>query len=230
MSHLSKLLCLSVLCFTLNNYAQKGGFEGTVAYSMDVDMKDMPPEAAAMMKNSEMVVQIKNEHTRTETKTAMSKSISISDNKNQTSFTLLDMMGSKYMIKAKPEEIKEDASRPDVKVKEMSETKIVAGYKCKKAEITMVDPKTKKEMNSTIFYTTELPYTKGYGTTYKGLKGFPLEYVIHADAGMQIKVTAKSVLQEKLDDKIFVAPADYKVVTAEELQSEMMKSFGGGEK
>jgi len=228
MNLLKLVLCVNFLCSTLILCGQKGTFEGTVTYSLEMEMKDMPPEAAAMMKNSEMKLQIKNEYTRTETKTPMSTSISVSDNKNHTGFTLLDMMGSKYMIKAKPEEIKQDENKPDVKVKELSDTKIIAGYKCKKAEITMLDPETKKEMNSIVYYTTELPDTKGYGTIYKGLKGFPLEYAINTGAGMEMKVSAKSVLQEKLDAKIFAPPTDYKEITTEELQSEMMRSFGGG--
>lgn len=221
-------LSFTILFFTLQTYAQTGNFEGTVEYSMDIDMKNMPPEAAAMMKSSSMVTKIKNEHSRTETKTPMSSTISITNNKEHTGFTLLDMMGAKYMIKLKPEEIKKDQARPDVKVKELAETKTIAGYKCKKAEITVADPETKREYTTTVFYTADIPYDKGYGNNFKGLKGFPLEYSISPDAGTQMKFTAVSVTKEKLDDTIFAVPTGYKETTTEDLQKEMMKNFGGG--
>ena len=94
----------------------------------------------------------------------------------------------------------------------------------------MSDSETKKEYITTVFYTNDLPYSKGYGANFKGLKGFPLEYEIAPDANSHIKFTAKSVTKEKLDDNIFVVPAGYKETTTEELQKEMMKNFGGGGK
>jgi GLPGLI family protein len=228
MRHLFKLtLSIALLSFAFNTYGQNDGFEGTVRYSMDMGVKKMSPEEADMLKNSEIITQIKNEHSRTESKTPMGSSVMVSNNKDHTGFTLLDMMGFKCLIRTKPEDIKKYENRPDVKIKELPETKIIAGYKCKKAELTVTDT-SKKEHKSTIFYTTDIPSNKNYGNTFKGLKGFPLEYTMDAGHGEQVKLIVKSVIKEKLDDSIFLAPVGYKELTQEELQKEMMKSFGGG--
>lgn len=197
---------------------------------MDMDFKNMPPEAAEMLKKSEMTIQIKNEFTRTETKTPMSGTVSVSDNKNQTAFTLLDMMGSKYLIRTNPDEIKKGTSRPDVKVNELPETKMIAGYKCKRAEVIVSDAENKRDYPTIVFFTTEIPYNNSYDNVFKGLNGFPLEYTISPDEGTHIKFTAKSVTKEKLNDSIFTVPAGYKETTSEELQKEMMQNFSGGEK
>src|ERR1035441_7048875 len=99
MKHALRILSLlSAFLLILNAYAQDKKFEGTIIYSITLEgMENLPPEAAGMMKNMEMTYSIKDEHFRMETKTMMSNTIIISDSKKQTAFTLMDMMGSKFM-------------------------------------------------------------------------------------------------------------------------------------
>lgn len=218
-----------LLCLVGTSLFAQKSFEGTVSYSMDMTMKEMPPEAAAMLKNSELILQMKSGHSRMESKTPMSNTISLTDEKNKSYLMLLDVMGTKYLIKSKPEDLKKEAEKPNVKVKDLPETKDILGYKCKKAEVTVADPDSKKETTTIVYYTTDIPYTSQSHEVFKGLKGFPLEYGINAENGMQIKFTAKSIVKEKLDDKIFAVPEGYKEITAEDLQKEMMKNLGGGQ-
>lgn len=227
MKNLAKLLFVSTVLILLSFKPGASTFEGTIVYSMEVDGKDLPPEATAMFKQSEIKIQNKGNQSRTESKNAMTTTIMLVDNTSEKGITLIEMMGSKFMMKIDKEEIKKGKTKPDVKVKNLSETKTIAGYKCKKAEVT-ITMDDKKTMTTTVFYTDELPYPKGYQSQFNGLTGFPLEYTINEpSSGMKIKMTAKSVTKEKLDDKIFDVPAGYKEVTKENLQQEMMKVMQG---
>ena len=108
-----------------------------------------------------------------------------------------------------------------MKKKYTDETKEVAGYKCKKAEVT-IKTKEGKEETLNVFYTEEIP-TSDVKSVYKGLKGFPLEYVIN-QKGMKMQFTATKVSKESIADTKFEISKDgYTETTMEELQKAMMK-------
>jgi GLPGLI family protein len=209
----SGLLLAGLLSLSLIAPAQKA-FEGTIVYSIDVNGDALPPEAKQMMAGSEMTVTMKGQKSRTDMKMGMQQTTSVSDAKTKSTFTLMDIMGKKYKIVSKPED-----KQPEVKVKELPETKDIAGYKCKKAEITtptITEP-------FTIYYTDEIVNT-GYNSQIKGIKGYPLEFELN-QGGMKISYLAKSVSKDKVEDsKFMVDTKDYTEVTKEDL----MKQMGGG--
>ncbi len=230
---LRKVTLLASLATLVNSYAQDNKFEGTIVYSITLEgMENMPPEAAGMMKNMELVYSLKNEHFRMDTKTMMSNTIVISDSKKQTAFTLMDMMGSKFMIKVKPEDIKKETDAPAPKIVLLDETKEIAGYTCKKASITMnMGTGTGTglgtgEITTIVYYTDKIANSKAYGTRFRSLPGFPLEYSIDMN-GMKMKMTTTSVTKEKIEDSKFDLPSGYKETTTEELQGELMKTMNG---
>ncbi|MBN8702402.1 MAG: DUF4412 domain-containing protein [Bacteroidetes bacterium] len=209
-----------------NVFAQ---FNGTITYKMDFGMKDMPAEAKEMLKNSEMKISTKGDMSRVENNTAMAKSIIITNNKTQKVSMLMDMMGSKYNVIIPPEEIKKDKEKPDVKVKELNETKEIIGYNCKKAEVTFTDAQSGKSFSSIVYYTDKIPYNVGYQAQFKGLKGFPLEYTISdAATGMNITLAATKISKDAVDDNLFKIPEGYKEIALEDLSKQMMQDMGGG--
>lgn len=229
MRTLLKLSFLFAVIFLSANVLAQKSFEGTITFEMEMDLKDMPPEAAAMMKGSEIIYTIKDASTRVESKTPIANTAVVVNNKKKNGFTLMEMMGSKYLIKLADEDFKKDTDRPNIEVKYTEETKEIAGYKCKKAEVTIKDTTMQNEYISIVYYTTEIPYGNSYGNNFKGLKGFPLEYNIQTpQPGSNVKVIAKKVSKEKVEDSIFSVPTDVKEFTQEEFQKEMMKNFGGG--
>jgi GLPGLI family protein len=193
--------------------AQKA-FEGSIVYTIDISGESLTPEMKQMMAGSQMSVYMKGEKSRTDMNMAMQNTITISDAKAKSSFVLMDIMGQKYKIVTK-----DDAKKPEITVKELTDTKEVAGYKCKKAELS-----TTGQEPITVYYTEDIPNT-GYNTQIKGIKGYPLEFEV-TQGGMKINYSAKSVSKEKIEDAKFVVDdKDYKVMTKEEL----MKSMGGGQ-
>jgi GLPGLI family protein len=209
----TRILCAGFLCMSLFAVAQKQ-FEGTVTYTLDISGEGLPPEAKQMLAGSEMIVAMKGDKARTDMNMTMQKTTAISDAKTKTSFVLMDLMGTKYKIVSKADE-----KQPEVKVKELPETKEVAGYKCKKAEVTM-EGQTEP---ITVFYTEDILNT-GYNSQIKGIKGYPLQFEVN-QGGMKISYTAKSVSKDKIEDSKFVIDTkDYKEVTKDELT----KMMGGG--
>jgi len=223
---LSLLVAASLVTFSFT--VPPSEFEGKINYSISVDMANMPPEAQAMFSGSELDVYIKGTKSRSDVSMGFQKTSTISDVKSGTSVMLMDVMGNKYKIISDP---KKDEKKTDISVKYLDETKEIAGYKCKKAEITYKDKSGAGEMVSTIYYTEEISNYMGNdsrSSQFKDIKGMPLEYEMKADRGLKMKMTAKSVSKEKVPDSQFDIPADYKETTVEDMQKDMMKMMQGG--
>jgi len=217
-------ISLCVMCFIKVSAQNKSNFEGIVTYNISFESSGLPPEALAMFKGSETVTYIKSDKFRVDMKMPMQSSTFIMDNKNKNIVSLMDIMGKKYLIKMNESDIKkEQDTAPETIIKYTEETKMIAGYKCKKAEITA---KESKGAAIDVFYSDEIP-TNDIKPVYKGLKGFPLEYSIN-QGGMEMKLTAKNISKEKVSDSKFEIPKEgYTVTTVEELQNAMMKQMGG---
>lgn len=202
-------------------------FEGKITFEISVTGGNMPPEALAMFAGSEINVFIKGIHSRADVNMGMQNSSTITDRKANTTVMLTEMMGHKYKI---IDNTKKDEKEPEAVIKYLDETKEIAGYKCKKAEITFKD-KTGETHTTSVFYTEEISNHMGNDTRsshFKKLKGMPLEYEMEAERGMKMKMTVKKVSKESVPDSKFDIPADYKETTREGLQKEMMQMYQGG--
>jgi GLPGLI family protein len=208
------------LCFGLNTYAQKN-FEGVVTYGISFENSGLPPEALSMLKGAESVIYIKGDKQRIDMNAVMQSTASVVDSKAKTTVMTMDIMGQKYLIKMNEADLKKEKdAAPITTIKYLDETKVIAGYKSKKAEVTM---KTKegKEETCVVFYTDEIP-TNDIKNTFDGLKGFPLEYSI-SQAGIKMTFTTKNIVKESVSDTKFDLPKDgYKETTLEELQKSVM--------
>jgi GLPGLI family protein len=204
-------------------FAQKG-FEGTVKYK--IEYEDLPEEMAGFeaMLPKEMAMKIKGNKSRTEQNTGMGTTVSISDGDNGTMVTLMDMMGSKVAIKMGEDELKkqkEVAKISTPKIDYLDETKDIAGYACKKAEIT---PDGSDE-SVVVYYTNEIQSPK-VGEKYEGLKGFPMQYEMK-NQGMTMIMTVTEVNKEKISKSEFTVPDEYEEMTMEEFQNNMGSQMMG---
>jgi len=219
------IICLAAIAL----FSFSGGeFEGKVTYEINISGGNLPPEAMAMFAGSEMSVSVKGAKSRSDVTMGIQNTSTISDTKANTTVLLMEMMGKKYKIKQDP---KANEKATDVSVKYLDETKEIAGYKCKKAEITFKSSTGEKQI-TTIYYTEEITNYMGRdsrSTQFKDIKGLPLEYEVNAEQGMKMKMTAKKVSKESVPDSKFDISADYKETTMEDLQKEMMKAMQGGQ-
>jgi GLPGLI family protein len=216
-------LVFSLITFSLFNnlaFAQKG-FEGAIIYG--IEYEDLPEEMEAMkaMLPSETTIKIKGSKTRTEQSMGMGSTTSIMDGKNNSLITLMDMMGNKVAIRNDLNKEEKDNAAEVVNIDYIDETKEIAGYKCKKAEIKIED----QEDVIVVYYTEEIN-TVDTKSQYKGLKGFPMSYEINTPE-MKMIMTVKEVKKGKISAEEFTIPEAYEEMTMEEFQKSMGAQMGG---
>lgn len=211
-----------IFCSQQNVFAQKKMMEGVIIYDLKLEGAEDAGMMAAMMP-TEMTVKFKGTKSRSEFATGMSETVAISDSKDDKSgVVLLDLMGNKYAMKIDEAKIVEQrANMPDYDLIESKETKVIAGYNCKK--VILINKKTKEEVS--VYYSADIPYFENsFNAQFKQVNGMPMEYKASLN-NMNLTVTVREVKKEKVDDSSFLVPSDYKTVTQEEL----MKELGAGE-
>jgi GLPGLI family protein len=216
-----KLFALLMISGIFTMSAQKNvPFEGIVKYAISFEGSGLPPQALAMLNGAESVIYIKGDKRRTDMNVAIQSTSAIMDSKTKSIITLMDIMGQKYLIRMNEADIKkEEEKAPEISWKYLDETKEIAGYKCKKAEAT-VKPKDGKEEVVNIFYTEEIP-TSDVKEVYKGIKGFPMEFMMNQN-GIKMTFTTKSVSKELVADAKFDIPKEgYKETTMDDFQKSM---------
>jgi GLPGLI family protein len=213
------LVATIVICSIATVMAQKGKIdEGKIVFSMSYPGATLDPQMAAMMP-TESTIYFKKEQSRTEVKMGMGMTTTVlANSKTNASTVLMDMMGNKIAMKMTAEDLAKEAAKSGKStVKELTETKEIAGFKCKKVEIT-----TAKGDKIYAFVTKDITAKMGGRNEIKGVEGFPMEFE-YKQNGITMKMTAKSVSAEKVDDSKFAVPVGYKETTKEEMQ----KMFGG---
>jgi hypothetical protein len=198
-------------------------FEGVITYKIAYPDSKFT-EAQLNMFPKLVTISIKGNKSRMEMNTMGSLQVSIVDYIEKVKIVLIDMMGQKYAIKSSAEDIeKENAKQPKGSVELTNETKVIAGYTCKKAIVTTVDDGVKTTFE--VFYTTELG-GKGLNfddPVYKDIDGVLMEFTSPTPQKFSMKFTATSVEKKSINSKDFEIPVDYKLTTEEELKSK----FGG---
>lgn len=137
-----------------------------------------------------------------------------------------DAMGQTFafrMTKAEMEKMQAkmksaDTTKAEPKVELIDETKVIAGMKCKKAEIEV------GEMLIELYYYPEFTVQESMQEDeFKEIKGVPMEYLIPQgeDAGTVHFVATEVKKKKKMKDKDFQLPADVKIMTMEQLKSMM---------
>jgi GLPGLI family protein len=217
-------ILVSVLAIS-NASAQKkaknnSDFEGKIVYDLSFPGLEIDASQAAMLPK-ESVVYIKQGKSRTEMSMGMGMSTTVlSDSKSKTATLLYDMMGNKMAMKTTEEDKKKEKEQPEPTVTLSDETKDIAGYKCKKAEVKLNDA---ENTSMIVYYSPEIggKDLNWHQGPMKVVDGVPMEYEMKQQ-GLTMRFSAKSVSKENVDDVKFTVPADYKPTT----QEEMKQMFG----
>jgi len=199
-------------------------FEGVITYKITYPDSKFTESQLAMFPKL-MTISVKGEKALTEINTGMGNQKEIIDYVQKTKVGLIDMMGQKFAVKQTAEEIeKENASGAKPTVELSSETKLIAGYTCKKAIVTVEDKGVKS--------TYEVFYTEEFGTKalnfdnplYKDIDGVLMEFTMKTQQ-FTMKFSVSNIEKKSIPSKLFEIPPDYKLTTQEELKSK----FGGME-
>jgi len=223
MKTLSKILTLTLALMlvvtTVNAQKKAAAFNGKVTYEITYPDAEIDPAMAGQLPTEMTVVIAGNKH-KTEMITGMMSNIVIIDDETKKAVILLDIMGMKYAIRSSKEEMQANQEEKPV-IKITDETKEIAGYTCKKVQVTDAEGDETMEV-----WVTEdiMGDYENWGGAFPGVKGLAMEYVTDNN-GMKMQMTVKSVSKGKFKDKDFLIPSDYKEVTREELR-EIFGSFG----
>ena len=215
----SLFACLIVsactFCSTIND---KVIDEGIIEYDAKVVDENHP---LAGLAPSSAILKFKKDKFIVEMSTmGMFNTMFVCDLKTKTLTQMVKFMDVKQACIESEKDIREENAKYKLKIEETSETKVIAGYKCTKVKVTMLeDP-------AVVF---EAYYTKEMGmeavnslSPYVGIKGMLMQYRLKK-MGMEMQFTAKSVKKAEIADNTFEIPAYFKIVS----RSEMQKFFDG---
>jgi GLPGLI family protein len=215
---------LAFLCISLQLFASGKPFEGVITFKITYPDNKFTESQMAMFPKI-FTITIKGDKSKTEIQTPMGNQVEITDYTNQTKVGLLDIMGQKYAIKSNLEEIqKEMESQPKGTVEVTSETRVIAGYTCKKAIVTADEKGTKTQYEA--WFTSELgPRQANFDNAlYKDIDGVLMEFTMKTPQ-FTMKFSATDVEKKGVSAKEFDIPEGYVITTKEELKSK----FGGME-
>jgi hypothetical protein len=217
--------CLVISVILISSYAAISGkpFEGVITFKITYPDNKFSESQLAMFPKV-LTVSIKGTKSRTDLQMSGMNTVEITDYNDKTKVALLNMMGQKYAIKQTTAEIEKEMAQSGTTTVELSEeTRIIAGYTCKKAIITVNDDGVKSTYE--VFYSSELGSKAANfdNPLYKDIDGVMLEFLLK-NRDVNMKFTATSVEKKSLQAKDFEIPSDYTPTTQDELKSK----FGGG--
>lgn len=209
---------LAAVIFIGKNANAQSTFEGKM--TMKIEYEEVPEEYEPYMSMfpKESQLYVKGKKTRIEQNTMGGTNITIMDSETGKGYMVINAMGQKAAYELdKTTEKNDDIKKPAVNYKD--ETKEIAGYKCKKAELKYEG----EDEPMIIWYTDEI--TDVYNQQYNGLgiSGAVMEYSVSAN-GMVMTMTVSEIKKETVSDDKFKVPEGYEIKP----YSELMKIGQGG--
>ena len=186
--------------------------EGVITFDAEVINKDHP---LAGLAPSEMTTHFKNNHFLSEMSTMgifVSKFITNPDNK--TFISMVKIFDVKNALIENEQEIKKELEEYQLEFTETDETKIIAGYNCKKViAVKKNNPNEKFE----VFYTDEINIDHpNFSTPYETIEGVVMKFRLKK-FDLEMEFTANNVKKEVIDQHLFILPNDYKKVSKKEM-------------
>lgn len=192
--------------------------EGSIEYVATVVDKS---NSMATMAPSKMVIKFKKNKSSVQMSAGMGlfNTSFVSNPETHTMLQLVKLLNKKYWLVQDENEIKKEIEKYNIAIKPTTETKTIAGYKCKKF---IVHYKDDSSPDFDIYYTNELNIQNpNFANPFCSIDGVLMEYQMKK-FGLEMKFTAKKVEKESIDDNVFQVPDDYKKIT----QKEMNELFG----
>lgn len=221
-----KLGLLAFICLgsSLAANAQKTFKEGTITYTVAYDL---PPDQQAMvaMLPTEYKVAFKGDMSVFKMDMGMfaTQQVYNQSTKEVLSLTDVPMQSKKVAVKMSGEQGQKmqelQYGEKDYEIKETTETKLIAGYNCKK--YIMKDKIANEETE--VWATTDIKLPTNILTAnYLKIVGIPVQFSTNA-RGLKSKMTLKDVKEETIADINFNVPTGYETISFEEL----LKQMGG---
>lgn len=204
----NNLLILSVLLilsFTSTaQQKQRVLAECTVNYSVNTDdIKGLDNSIIETFKSTNKTVYIKGNQSRVDLiSTAFAQSV-IYNKKTGEAVILREIGGNKFLTKLNNTAWSKSNSRfENAKLTLLDETKIILGYECKKAVLTLADS-TMLNLYYTIGFT---PSVNEFEYQFKNVPGFVLEYEAQDKSGIKVRYLATKINLNPVSSSKFDIP------------------------
>ncbi len=205
-------IAVIMLFGTMTMFAQKP-FAGTIKFETTAEGSNDPNVVAQFADVSEEVVVMGNN-----TKTVMDQMgvgiIQISNGDYSLATTIIDIPGyGKYYIEQEAADVKKRFETVKMDFNYTDEAKTIAGYNCKKVNLTVTDLESDEESSVVLWVTSDLMTGDNINfSTYPGLKGYPLGVEIKQEVNgemLTIVQTASSITpSKKIKTSSFLRPSD----------------------
>jgi len=203
-----------ILAFSGCGEDPKNISEGIIEYkAVPVD----PNSSMANIAPSKMTVKFKNDASNAEMAAGfgMATMSFVSDPKKKEFISMVNLIGQKYASVMGIEEVRKyNYVLPEYDVVATNETKVIAGYKCKKAKIRFKDGSVPLE----VYYTNEIKFKDpNWSNAFYKIDGVLMDYQLKK-FGLELHFTATSVTESTIDDASFQLQPDYKKIPNDQLE------------
>ena len=193
--------------------AQRTISDARIEYKLELPPEQLQMEA--MFAGSSMIQYIRGNLSRIDMNFNIVNYIYLINAQTEGLITLMDNHGDKYLIRTDKKSYEEDMKRfQTTTFTDQSETREIAGFKCRKAIGKMQDGST-----FDVYYTLDIiPENRYYNRRFLNLKGIPLEYEIVMKSGSKMKAIATKVDLSPVPMSVFDVPKGYREITADDLK------------
>ncbi|MBV4358317.1 hypothetical protein [Pinibacter aurantiacus] len=213
MKKVKALISFVFLITTLHSVAQKKVSDLTLVYDAVINTGTSEPKLADAFDGSTTTIFLKSNLSRTEMVSALASFTTIYNGQTGNAVILEEVNGQKLLIKMNADNWKEKNKKyADIKFVDSTETKVIAGYKCKKAVAQLNDG-----TSFVVYYTTEiLPENMDFNYQFRNLKGLPLAYEV-TQGNLKISYTVSSISLNPVPSSKFDVPkSGYREMTYDE--------------
>ena len=193
------LTTIIALAIGIASYAQT---EGIITYNMTLTGESISSPMASMLPK-QVITYFKGKQSRADIEMMGGSMRTITNAETQMSTMLMDMMGKKMAIDMDQKALAAKNGSVNYVIEEMPETKLIAGYVCKKAIIKDKSHNTQAD----IYYTATLPILNTEAQ-YKNVKGCMLAYSMNMN-GILVYLEAEKVEIKTIDKTTFDIPTGY---------------------
>jgi GLPGLI family protein len=209
------LIFLSVSCGIKSKFGEIN--EGTINYNLEYSGNEKEMPILSVMPTT-MTVKFNKHHAiqKVEGWLGLFSLIGIADLDKGKNYAILKVLEKRYLYEKKPNDSAFGFKDfPNMKIKYLNETKMIAGYKCKKALILI--PGSKID-SINVYFTDKIKIKDPNWTNpFKQINGVLLEFQMDM-FNIRTKITATSVVPAKVPDSEFNIPEDCKKVSKFEIE------------
>lgn len=197
------LIALLILLISEGLTAQRKVAELMLSYETQVTTGEKEPKMADAFDGAVTTVFIKGPLSRSEMTSALFSSTTIHDAKAGTAVVLKEVSGQKLLIRMTAANWQEKNKRYEgISFTNTSETKVIAGYRCIKAEAKLTDG-----TSFTVYYTTDIvPENREFeNAMFRNLNGLPLEWEL-TQGNLKIRYTLSRINMNPIPASKFDIP------------------------